>query len=133
MFNQNISTSWTVTVFHRMFYIAVTCHVCAYCNKVDPISRTCSKSITKKNRHILLSILFTKYKWGFTLISDKLTDFTYHLLKVMQDVGRFAKLEGIIITQVLPKTRSGKIMRSLIKSILNGNKNIFIPATIDNP
>jgi len=42
----------------------------------------------------------------------------------MEDVGRFAKLEGIILTPVLPKTRSGKIMRSLIKRVLNGEQSL---------
>lgn len=52
--------------------------------------------------------------------------------KVKVDVGTFAQLQGIIFANALPKTRSGKIMRGLIKSILNHEPYKF-PATIDDP
>ena len=42
------------------------------------------------------------------------------MARVKQDIGAFAGLYGTILTPVLPKTRSGKIMRALIKKILNG-------------
>ncbi len=51
--------------------------------------------------------------------------------KVKTDVGTFAQLQGIIFTHALPKTRSGKIMRGLIKNILNGDPYKF-PATIED-
>lgn len=38
---------------------------------------------------------------------------------IKKDVGVFARLEGVIVIEKLPKTRSGKIMRGLIKKIMN--------------
>ena len=39
--------------------------------------------------------------------------------KVRTDVGAFAKLIDVIIVQALPKTKSGKILRGTIRSIVN--------------
>ena len=39
--------------------------------------------------------------------------------KVRTDVGAFAKLIDVIIMQALPKTKSGKILRGTIRSIVN--------------
>jgi propionyl-CoA synthetase len=47
-------------------------------------------------------------------------------------VGAFCSVEGIIVARELPKTRSGKILRGTIKSIING-VDYKMPATIDNP
>lgn len=52
--------------------------------------------------------------------------------KVRSDVGAFARLYGVIITNRLPKTRSGKILRGTIKKIVN-NWEWKMPATIDDP
>ena len=38
---------------------------------------------------------------------------------IRTDVGAFAKLEGIIFVERLPKTRSGKLLRGTIRSIVN--------------
>ena len=35
--------------------------------------------------------------------------------------------------QRLPKTRSGKILRGTIRKIVNGDKEVKMPATIDDP
>lgn len=51
--------------------------------------------------------------------------------KVRTDVGAFARLEGIIFMQKLPKTRSGKILRGTIRKISN-NQAYKMPATIDD-
>jgi len=51
--------------------------------------------------------------------------------KVRQDVGAFAHLIGVIFMEKLPKTRSGKILRGTIRSIVNG-KEYKVPATIDD-
>ena len=50
---------------------------------------------------------------------------------IRKDVGAFAKLQGIIFMDRLPKTRSGKILRGTIKNIVNGQayKN---PSTIED-
>jgi len=40
---------------------------------------------------------------------------------VVAKIGSIARLEKIFITAELPKTRSGKIMRRLLRDIANGN------------
>ena len=52
--------------------------------------------------------------------------------KVRTDVGAFAKLIDVIIMQALPKTKSGKILRGTIRSIVN-QKKWNMPATLDDP
>jgi len=39
--------------------------------------------------------------------------------KVRSDVGAFCRLEGVLFTDRLPKTRSGKILRGTMKKIVN--------------
>lgn len=50
---------------------------------------------------------------------------------VRRDVGAFARLNGIIIMDRLPKTRSGKILRGTVKSIVN-NVAFKTPSTIED-
>merc|ERR1712087_959234 len=52
--------------------------------------------------------------------------------KVRTDVGAFAKLIDVIIMQALPKTKSGKILRGTIRSIVN-QAPWKMPATLDDP
>ena len=52
--------------------------------------------------------------------------------KVRQDVGAFAKLEGVIFMNRLPKTRSGKILRGTMRKICN-NQEFNFPSTIEDP
>lgn len=49
------------------------------------------------------------------------------------DVGPIARLEGVIFVQRLPKTRSGKILRGTIRKLVDGETEIKMPATIDDP
>jgi propionyl-CoA synthetase len=53
--------------------------------------------------------------------------------KVRHDVGPIARLEGVIYVQRLPKTRSGKILRGTIRRYINGEIQVKVPATIDDP
>lgn len=53
--------------------------------------------------------------------------------KVRADVGPIARLEGVIFVQRLPKTRSGKILRGTIRKYINSEKDVKMPATIDDP
>ncbi|RZJ67339.1 MAG: propionyl-CoA synthetase [Flavobacterium sp.] len=46
-------------------------------------------------------------------------------------IGAFAALKDVVIVQRLPKTRSGKILRKLIRDIADGN-DFQIPSTIDD-
>lgn len=51
--------------------------------------------------------------------------------KVREDIGAFARLEGVLFLNKLPKTRSGKILRGTIRKISNCMPYNF-PATIDD-
>ena len=52
--------------------------------------------------------------------------------KVRTDVGAFCKLIDVMIMQSLPKTKSGKILRGTIRSIVNRQEYKY-PATLDDP
>jgi propionyl-CoA synthetase len=50
---------------------------------------------------------------------------------VRQQIGAVASLRNVVIVERLPKTRSGKILRKLMRSIADGD--IYqIPSTIDD-
>ena len=51
--------------------------------------------------------------------------------KVREDVGAFCKLSGIIFIKQLPKTRSGKILRGVMKKIV-ADQEYKAPATIED-
>ena len=50
---------------------------------------------------------------------------------VRQQIGAVASLRNVIIVNRLPKTRSGKILRKLMRSITDGEE-FQIPSTIDD-
>jgi propionyl-CoA synthetase len=50
---------------------------------------------------------------------------------VRKKIGPVASLRNVIVIQRLPKTRSGKILRKLLRSIVDGD-NYQIPSTIDD-
>jgi len=50
---------------------------------------------------------------------------------VRDQIGAVASLRDVVIVQRLPKTRSGKILRKLLRSIADG-ENFQIPSTIDD-
>ncbi len=50
---------------------------------------------------------------------------------VREKIGAVAALRDVVIVQRLPKTRSGKILRKLLRSIADG-ENFQIPSTIDD-
>ncbi|BFM09929.1 propionyl-CoA synthetase [Simiduia litorea] len=52
--------------------------------------------------------------------------------KVREKIGAVACLKTVKIVQQLPKTRSGKILRKLIRQIADG-ENYLLPSTIDDP
>lgn len=61
------------------------------------------------------------------------------LLKVREIIGAIAKPDAIQFTQVLPKTRSGKIMRRILRKIATGDtaqlgdtSTLAEPAVIDS-
>ena len=50
---------------------------------------------------------------------------------VIDNIGKICSINDILIVKNLPKTRSGKIIRVLLKQIINKDK-IFIPPTIED-
>lgn len=50
---------------------------------------------------------------------------------VREQIGAVASLKDVVTVQRLPKTRSGKILRKLLRSIADGD-NFQIPSTIDD-
>ncbi len=50
---------------------------------------------------------------------------------VRKQIGAVASLRNVVIVQRLPKTRSGKILRKLMRSIADGD-NFQVPSTIDD-
>ena len=50
---------------------------------------------------------------------------------IRNEVGAWARLEGVLFLDRLPKTRSGKILRKVMKQILN-DEPFKEPATIDD-
>ncbi|MEZ5549322.1 MAG: propionyl-CoA synthetase [Pseudomonadales bacterium] len=51
---------------------------------------------------------------------------------VRQSVGAFANFRRAVVVQRLPKTRSGKILRQVLRRMLDG-KSYSAPSTIDDP
>lgn len=51
--------------------------------------------------------------------------------KVREQIGAVASLKDVIVVQRLPKTRSGKILRKLLRSMIDGVE-YQIPSTIDD-
>ena len=53
---------------------------------------------------------------------------------IVKIIGPIAKLDKIIVTEALPKTRSGKIMRRILRKLANGEKdNLGDISTLLNP
>ena len=50
---------------------------------------------------------------------------------VVDNIGKICSINDILIVKNLPKTRSGKIIRALLKQIVNKDK-IYIPPTIED-
>lgn len=52
---------------------------------------------------------------------------------VRKSIGPIATPKAIIITPDLPKTRSGKIMRRLVRKMLAGEEELGDLSTLSNP
>lgn len=68
-------------------------------------------------------------KSGDTMESFQLEHEIVHLVR--EKIGAVASLRNVIVMQRLPKTRSGKILRKLMRSIVDGD-SYQIPSTIDD-
>ncbi len=51
--------------------------------------------------------------------------------RVIDDIGRICALKEVLIVDKLPKTRSGKIIRNLLKQIVNKDQ-LYVPPTIED-
>lgn len=57
----------------------------------------------------------------------------YELAQLVREkIGAVASLRNVVIVDRLPKTRSGKILRKLLRSVVDGEE-FQIPSTIDDP
>src|SRR5690606_8257111 len=54
-------------------------------------------------------------------------------LHVVKEIGAIARPEEIILTKTLPKTRSGKIMRRLLRDVASGKMTSGDTTTLENP
>jgi acetyl-CoA synthetase len=69
--------------------------------------------------------------YGFVTLKDGIGDFDENQLKkeinqyVSDQIGPIAKLDKIQFTTGLPKTRSGKIMRRILRKIAEGDFSSF--------
>ncbi|WP_337925485.1 AMP-binding protein [Croceicoccus gelatinilyticus] len=51
---------------------------------------------------------------------------------IREDIGPIASPRDVFFADALPKTRSGKVLRNLLRAILNGDE-IVVPQTIEDP
>ena len=79
-------------------------------------------------------VLKNKSSWS-TATDDELQDIKKHLVfTVRKDIGPFAAPKLIILVDDLPKTRSGKIMRRILRKILAGESDqLGDVSTLSNP
>lgn len=54
------------------------------------------------------------------------------ILRVRETVGPVASFKQVVIVDRLPKTRSGKILRKILRAIADGT-DFMVPSTIDDP
>jgi propionyl-CoA synthetase len=52
---------------------------------------------------------------------------------VREDIGAVATFRDCTVVQGLPKTRSGKILRKTMRQIADGQENVPVPSTIEDP
>lgn len=52
--------------------------------------------------------------------------------KVRESVGPIASLKEVVVVLRLPKTRSGKVLRRILRTLVNG-KSYQVPSTIEDP
>jgi propionyl-CoA synthetase len=77
------------------------------------------------------------FPFGFVVLKSGVTRdpnmIIRELLQMVRDqIGTFASFKQAVIVKHLPKTRSGKILRGIMRKIVDGKK-YNIPSTIDGP
>lgn len=73
---------------------------------------------------------FVLLKDGMNVSRDKLQDELVQMVR--QAIGPFANFKRVIVVERLPKTRSGKILRQIMRRIADGEE-YSVPSTIDDP
>ncbi|WP_404402099.1 acetate--CoA ligase [Idiomarina seosinensis] len=73
-----------------------------------------------------LVILKNEAEVGYQQLQDEL------IQRIRQQIGAIACLKTLYVVPKLPKTRSGKILRRLIRQLLQ-REDVAIPSTIDDP
>ncbi|RUO61874.1 propionyl-CoA synthetase [Pseudidiomarina insulisalsae] len=53
--------------------------------------------------------------------------------RVRDEIGAVACLRQVHVVSKLPKTRSGKILRRLLRQLADGEPQLYVPSTIDDP
>ncbi len=53
--------------------------------------------------------------------------------RIVKEIGKFARLHGVYFVPDLPKTRSGKIMRRILRKIVAGDRDFGDTSTLANP
>lgn len=69
-------------------------------------------------------------KDGVSIASESLQEELIQLVR--KDVGAFANFKRICIVERLPKTRSGKILRQVVRKMIDDEPYV-VPSTIDDP
>ena len=72
---------------------------------------------------------FVVLKAGDEVSPFKIEHEVVHLVR--EQIGAVASLRSIVVVQRLPKTRSGKILRKLLRAIVDG-ESFVVPSTIDD-
>jgi acetyl-CoA synthetase len=71
-------------------------------------------------------VTLKKGTWDHTVVAEELRKWIAH------EIGSFAKPEQIRFTDSLPKTRSGKIMRRLLREIVTSNSVMGDVTTLED-
>ena len=73
--------------------------------------------------------------FGFIVCQKGVTNYNNIInqvyFNVVEKIGRICSMKFVLVVEKLPKTKSGKIIRSLLKQIINKEK-IYIPPTIED-
>ena len=69
-------------------------------------------------------------KDGLNITAESLEDELIQLVR--KDVGAFANFKRVCVVERLPKTRSGKILRQVMRKMVDGEQYV-VPSTIDDP
>ena len=110
---------------HRIGSAEVESHIVSY----KPVAEAAVVPIPDKIKGQAI-YAFVVLKKGVKATDDLKKDIISH---VANNMGHIAKPEKLQFADDLPKTRSGKIMRRILKAIAEGNKDIGSTTTLADP